>query len=153
MKNRCTGLTLIDLLIAISIIAIIAGAAMPLYANFVDNARNSAAASDILEIQLAIDRFNASTFAYPDSLDEIPGIPRTDPWGVAYAYLRIDGNTSGGVIGQQRKDKNLNPLNSDFDLYSVGKDGDSKLALTAKAAHDDIIRAGNGGFVGLAENH
>jgi general secretion pathway protein G len=49
-----------------------------------------------------------------------------------------------------RKDKNLVPLNSDYDLYSMGKDGESQIPLTVKISHDDIIRANDGAFVGLA---
>ena len=32
----------------------------------------------------------------------------------------------------------------------MGKDGSSVAALTAKASRDDIIRANDGGFIGLA---
>ena len=49
-----------------------------------------------------------------------------------------------------RKDRFLHPLNSTYDLYSVGKDGKTVAALTAKASKDDIIRANDGGFIGLA---
>jgi general secretion pathway protein G len=52
-----------------------------------------------------------------------------------------------------RRDKNLNPLNRDFDLYSVGKDGQTQTQLTAARARDDIVRAGNGSFIGKAEDH
>ena len=153
MDTRKQGFTLLDLLVAITIIAIISAIATPIYTQFVDSANDAAATSDILEIQLAIDQFNAATFAYPDDLTELAGVPTVDPWGNAYSYLRIDGNPTPGIKGQQRKDKNLNPLNTDFDLFSVGKDGATKGPLTAKDSHDDIIRAGNGGFVGRGEDH
>ena len=52
-----------------------------------------------------------------------------------------------------RKDKKLVPLNSDYDLYSMGPDGESKPPLTAKASKDDIVRANDGEFVGLAERY
>jgi len=55
-----------------------------------------------------------------------------------------------GWKGKARKDKFLVPLNSTYDLYSKGKDGQSKLPLTAKASKDDIIRASDGAFIGLA---
>ena len=42
---------------------------------------------------------------------------------------------------------------TDHDLYSMGLDEKTKLPLTAKDARDDIVRAGNGGFLGLAANH
>jgi general secretion pathway protein G len=50
-----------------------------------------------------------------------------------------------------RKDKQLQPINTDYDLYSVGKDGDSVAPLTAKKSLDDIVRAGEGAYVGLAK--
>jgi general secretion pathway protein G len=52
--------------------------------------------------------------------------------------------------GQARKDRFLVPLNDDYDLYSMGKDGTSSPPLTAKVSQDDIIRANNGSYVGLA---
>jgi general secretion pathway protein G len=55
--------------------------------------------------------------------------------------------------GKKRKDRNLVPLNSDYDLYSQGPDGNSVSPLTAAASQDDIIRANNGGFVGKAEDY
>jgi general secretion pathway protein G len=45
------------------------------------------------------------------------------------------------------------PLNTDFDLYSMGKDGKTKPKTTDKDSFDDIIRANNGTFVGLASEH
>ena len=153
MNKRSNGFTLLELMIAITIIALTSAIALPAYTSFVDRSNDSEALAQILEIQMAIDRFNANTFAYPDSLAELPGVPATDPWGNAYSYLRIDGNTTPGIKGKQRKDKNLNPLNTDFDLFSMGKDGDTKGPLTAKASRDDLVRAGNGGFVGKAEDH
>jgi general secretion pathway protein G len=55
--------------------------------------------------------------------------------------------------GQQRKDRNLVPINSDYDLYSMGPDGRSVSPLTAQASRDDIIRANDGGFVGKASDY
>ena len=45
------------------------------------------------------------------------------------------------------------PVNSDFDLYSLGADGKSAVAFTAKNSHDDVVRANNGAFIGLAEDY
>jgi general secretion pathway protein G len=35
----------------------------------------------------------------------------------------------------------------------MGKDGISSAPLTAKASADDVIRANNGGFIGLAARY
>jgi general secretion pathway protein G len=52
-----------------------------------------------------------------------------------------------------RKDGKLNPLNTDFDLYSLGRDGESRETLNARPSRDDIVRANNGAFIGLAEDY
>ena len=63
------------------------------------------------------------------------------------------GGGGGGGMGQARKVKFLVPINSRYDLYSMGKDGASVSPLTAKSSRDDIIMANDGGFVGLAKNY
>ncbi len=57
---------------------------------------------------------------------------------------------NSGPPAQPRKDRFLVPINSDFDLYSMGKDRESVAPLTAKKSHDDVVRANDGAFVGLA---
>ena len=44
------------------------------------------------------------------------------------------------------------PLNTDYDLYSVGADGESSGPLSASKSKDDVIRALKGGYIGLASN-
>ena len=68
----------------------------------------------------------------------------SDPWGNTYQYLNIeDADTKGK--GTLPKDKNLLPINSDFDLFSNGPDDQSVAPLTAKASRDDIVRVNDGG--------
>lgn len=55
--------------------------------------------------------------------------------------------------GQPRKDHALHPLNTEFDLYSKGKDGESQAPLSANVSRDDIIRANDGQYIGLASNY
>jgi general secretion pathway protein G len=72
-----------------------------------------------------------------------------DIWGNPYQYLRLDPKDPG----TPRKDKWIVPINSDYDLYSMGKDGKSTSPLTANSSRDDIIRASNGSYIGLAANY
>ena len=46
--------------------------------------------------------------------------------------------------GHARKDHALNPINTDFDLHSMGVDGQTKPQITQRDSLDDIIRAGTG---------
>ena len=105
--------------------------------------------------------FQAGGDSLPPDLSAIGRSTLLDPWGRPYQYLRIAkpagaarGKRGGsGVIGQARKDRFLVPLNSDYDLYSVGKDGASISPLSAKVSQDDVIRANDGGFIGLAARY
>jgi general secretion pathway protein G len=72
-----------------------------------------------------------------------------DPWGRPYRYLDL---TKPQSIGGARKDKRLNPLNTDFDLYSVGKDGETLPPLPPKVSQDDVVRARDGRFIGLGKD-
>ena len=58
-----------------------------------------------------------------------------------------------GVLGQMRRDHFLVPVNTDFDLYSLGKDGRSQSPFTAADSQDDIVRANNGLYVGLVSEY
>ncbi len=92
---------------------------------------------------------------FPDTLSDIGRGNLSDPWGNPYQYLKIAKITGKGGKDkpQPRKDRWEVPLNSDFDLYSMGKDGDSLPTLRAKASWDDIVRASDGGYVGLASEY
>jgi general secretion pathway protein G len=76
--------------------------------------------------------------------------PGSDPWGRPYQYLNIALAPNPGVL---RKDKNLVPINTDYDLYSLGRDGDSVPPLNAAKSRDDIVRANNGAFIGKGEDY
>ena len=86
----------------------------------------------------------------PAALETLGRGTISDPWGRPYQYL--DFSTVKGT-GQMRKDRFLVPINSTYDLYSMGKDGKTAMPLTAKASQDDVIRANVGGFVGLASDY
>ncbi|MFO0774683.1 MAG: pilin [Nitrospiraceae bacterium] len=72
--------------------------------------------------------------------------------GTAWNFLAptVAEAAQGEPPAKPRKDRFLHPINSDYDLYSMGKDGESVEPLTAKKSHDDVIRANDGAFVGLA---
>ncbi|MDJ0759398.1 MAG: prepilin-type N-terminal cleavage/methylation domain-containing protein [Woeseiaceae bacterium] len=151
-RRRNRGFTLVELMITLVLATLLLSLGVPAYNDHVERASTSKAIGDILTLSLAIDSFRLrNNDRVPDTLAEL-GIPiPTDPWGRPYQFLNIiDGKPNKGDV---RKDGALNPLNSDFDLYSLGKDGLSKKPLNAKHARDDIVRANNGAFVGRAEDY
>ncbi len=248
------GFSLIELMLAVSIMGVLAALAVPNYMDFIEKARVARAISELHGLAKDIKGFALAVGTYPNSLQDVGLSTRLDPWGTPYEYYRVNcgtidditslaklklrrqnsprtvpagysfstdsewlvslavdhgqprdylhlvaaggngggggnaggnganngggssnGNGSGGNAGGNnnsnaggngggngggancgqggaRKDRHLHPISSDFDLYSMGKDKDSVKPLTAQKSHDDVIRASDGGFYGLARN-
>jgi general secretion pathway protein G len=142
--------TLFELLLVAAILGVIVALVIPGYGQYKERVKITQAKTDIVIIESAIERYYANHLAYPDTLAQAGVGGMLDPWGNPYQYLNI---TTAKGKGQVRKDHKLVPINSDYDLYSMGKDGTSQSPLTAKASRDDIIRANNGQFVGLAADY
>ena len=147
-----SGFQLIELLIALAVISVLAMIAIPSYSSYRDKVDNADAAADLTTIDQAIERYYTEYNHYPDSLADVRLDNLQDPWKHPYYYLRING---AGLKGKAalRKDKNLVPINTDYDLYSSGKDGATIAPLTAKTSRDDIVRANNGKYIGLAADY
>lgn len=146
---RHRGFTLIELSLVIALVAVLSAFAIPAYKGIVDRSNTTKAIGDIGTLSLNIYRWEANTGSFPASLAAAGLDGFVDPWGRPYVYL----NVAGAKPGDVRKDKNLVPINTDFDLYSLGKDGLSAGPLTAKDSRDDIVRANNGAFIGRAEDY
>ena len=142
------GLTLIELLIVMAVVGILATISILLYLDYSYQAQIARAVADIAILDSEISTFETMNERLPNDLVEIGRSTLLDPWGRPYEYL----NFSLGS-GQPRKDHALHPINTEFDLYSKGRDGASQAALTAAASRDDIIRANDGQFMGLASNY
>lgn len=149
-SHRAPGFTLIELLLVLGLLGVLAAIALPTYQNYRERIRQSQAAQDILVLQALIRDYRLNSGRYPDSLAEVGNAGRVDPWGRAYVFQELE---SAPGKGMARKDRRLNPLNSDFDLYSLGKDGVTRTQLTNKDSLDDIVRANDGAYVGLAADY
>ncbi len=133
-----------------AIIITLAAMGLPAFADAIESAYVARAIGDIRTLQTEITRYEVQLGKLPDSLQEVGVTDLLDPWGNPYQYLNFD-NVQGE--GQKKKDKFLIPLNSTYDLYSMGKDGNTSTALTASASQDDIVRANDGAYVGLVSEY
>ena len=135
------------------VVGLLAAIALPSYSAVIARQKVAEAGRDLGKIAMAIERYRTTRFAIPETLAEL-GLDAdllVDPWGRPYQFLSFNSSIPG-IKGKIRKDHNLHPLNTEFDLYSFGEDGQSKSPLTAKDSRDDVIWARDGDFVGLAED-
>ena len=150
--QRYKGFGLLDLMIAVMILSLLVAVAVPSYKQFEVRAKTPKAIGDIGTMSLELDRYRLkNNGALPNALNELTMDIPLDPWGAPYQYLNM--LTVGKGKGDFRKDGKLNPVNSDFDLWSAGPDGKSSGPLAAAVSRDDIVRANNGAFIGLGEDY
>lgn len=143
-----SGFTLIELLLVMVIIGALAALAVPNYRSVLERARVTRAIGDLRSIGQSLTEYQFENGSFPPNLAAVSMGGLLDPWGNPYQYLPVEGTSRG----QLRKDRFLVPVNTDFDLYSMGPDGRSQPPFTASQSRDDIVRANDGGFVGLAED-
>ena len=136
--------TLVELLITVAIVATLAVIGVPQYTSYKDNQNNATATIDIRNTESQIERFRAVNGNLPATLAAANIVPPTDPWGNAYIYVCCPGN---------RWDKSVKPLNKDYDLLSMGKNGQTDTKIWKSAAADDIIRGNTGAYIGLASQY
>jgi general secretion pathway protein G len=144
------GFTLIEVFIVIAIIGTLSAIAAPNYIRYKYEAMVMVAVTDIkmLEKQIALFVFD-NNGQLPNNLSDLTTIGTVrDPWGNPYQYLRIDGG-SKNATGKARKEHSSVPVNTDYDLYSMGKDGKSDAPFTETVSQDDVARAYEGRYVGL----
>ncbi len=132
-----------------AIIATLSAIAMPVGSKYIDRARIKRAIAEIYMLEKEMTIYKMENGTYPNGLDDIGQDGLLDPWGNPYEYLNIvDANPPRGKM---RKDRFHVPVNSDYDLFSRGKDGETQRSFTSSKSRDDIVRANDGQYVGLAE--
>ena len=162
-EGSSQGFTLVELIIAVSIVATLAAIAVPLYGDHIYRARLARTIVEIRMLEKEILIFEMEAGRYPgwpdDMLETMQEIGRDnflDPWGTPYQYRNL---AQGPLVGEKqkpqdcRKNKSNNPLNWDFDLYSVGPDREvpkptANKQISNSPRDDDIVRAKNGRYVG-----
>jgi general secretion pathway protein G len=152
------GFTLVELLISVAIVATLAAIAVPLTQDYLNRGNVARAAVEIRGLEKEIIYYKTEIGRYPCAVDpwtslmEIGRENFLDPWGTSYKYRNLEDGPKAGDKKPQfcRRDRSFNPLNDDFDLYSVGPDRrvPTNYQITKGTGADDIVRAGNGQYVG-----
>jgi general secretion pathway protein G len=151
------GFTLVELIISLAIIGTLTAIAVPSIQDRIYRANVARAVTEIRVLEKEIISFKTERGRYPgwppDMLETLQEIGRDnflDPWGTPYQYRNLENSRldAQGKPQKCRKDRQSNPLNYDFDLYSMGPDKRTQSQITKGFGGDDIVRAVDGQYVG-----
>jgi len=139
------GFTLVELLVVCAIIGILSGIGLSGFGKVRVQARNTRAAAEIRVIEKDINSYAVEKGTYPPSLAEIGRADLIDPWGHNYIYWPYSPGSMRTAGGEE--------LNSDYDLFSVGANGNYDPSIGLANSKDDVIRLDDGGWVGYVDNY
>jgi general secretion pathway protein G len=123
---------------------------LPRFRSVVEQSRVIVAIGEIKQISRSIDSYRLlNDLRYPETLADVGQSDRLDPWGNRYEY-RLLATRPGQP---SRTDRRREALNTDYDLFSVGRDGRTLASISAEPSQDDILRAANGLYFDLASKY
>ncbi len=123
---------------------------IPTIREYRHNRRIEAAIGDIIQIEDAILLYRQRFNRLPPNLEILQLGNLSDPWGNPYQYALTNLQSDNPVNPPRRTAQYRLPLNDDYDLFSKGSDGVTSSSLLDPPGRDDIVRANNGTFIGLA---
>ena len=161
-NQRSRGFTLIELIVVLGVVAVLTIIGVGVYSHFIDKAKNTRAIAEIRLLEKEILEFWHTNDRLPDSLAELDRAALLDPWKTPYQYINFDTTSRVEEIRRTTSKKNKgngkgsgksSSLNEDFDLFSMGKDRMSAPDLSDASSQDDIVRADDGSYTGLASKY
>lgn len=148
--KRLHGFTLIELMIAIAIVAILASIALPSYQNYVQKSQIRAAQADMVALSLAIENAYQRTLSYPNHVNIVEsGV--SDAISTAFSSWKpstledISFTLNSGAAGVVDVDGNANNPGYLITATPTGAIADCVLQLDSKNGRDmgDACKFGN----------
>ena len=123
---------------------------LPSFRSVLEQCRVIVAIGEVRQISRSIDSYRLlNGFRYPETLADVGQRGRLDPWGNPYEYHLL----ATRPWQPSRIDRELDALNTDYDLFSTGRDGMTLAPVSADPSQDDILRAANGRYFDLASKY
>ena len=145
-------LSLLELILMAAILLTLVSMVVPAFLKYKNREKIALSIADIVLLEEEIQAHRDKHGQPPLSLADIGRDNLLDPWGLPYQYLNSV-SLKGRAEEVRRQNRFGVPLNSEYDLYSMGGDGKTALSLAAAASRDDIVRINDGAFIGLASEY
>ncbi len=144
-------MTILEVLVAMAGTATILAIALPVLEGAQEDLRRHEAVTDLQVIQFQVTKFELKYGTIPANIAalDLNEDVATDPWGAPYHYLNYEYAVSPDFV--PREDQFLKPVNTAYDIFSQGPNLDHHKNLSNWRSKDDIVRASDGEFIGVAD--
>jgi general secretion pathway protein G len=177
-RRRPGGFTMLEVLVVVAVIGIVSAFALPKLFEALEWARYARSVREIRNFSTEVEAFRAAHdggVPIDWSIFHSGPVP-VDPWGNEYVFNSFHDDSILPPLGPldplvpeiilppgisngldlslaRRRNGSLAPINSKYDLFSAGPDGDWQPLLIFDVSFDDIIFANDGGYVGKASEY
>lgn len=131
--SRLHGFTLVELMVVVTLIAILAAIAVPAYQDFVRKARRADAKRDLTAVQLAQERWRANNVAYTTTLVGTPGLNWHVTTTEGYYTLDITWATTTTYNIEAEPVPGKSQANDSCGTFAVNESGPNTTGSYAKA--------------------
>jgi general secretion pathway protein G len=150
LTRSCCGMTLLELMVAAMGMATLVAIALPVIEGAREDIRLHLAVTSIQVIQFEVTKYELRYGIVPVDIAamNLPADVAKDPWGRPYVFLNYIYKDPPDDV--PREDQFLKPINTAYDIFSVGPDGETHKRLPHQLSQDDIVRASDGEYIGVA---
>ncbi len=146
MHKKTAGVTLVELMVTLAVLAVLVSIGYPMYTEQVRKARRSDARGGVMELAMAMDRHDATFGRYTESTVAVSGISYTDGSPTPGVNATFDDDVAR--IARQYRDHFQFTITADADTYTItatptGTDSDCTSISIDQTGTKTAVPSGN----------